>query len=405
MITILSYGMGVESSALILKWIEDKSLRDFELSELIIITSQVGNEYPDQKILVEQHILPQLRAHRIRYVQVARAGHLEADGILVLDDTREPRKVHLEGAYKLSQELRSAGTVPQFAGAHTCSLKFKVFAAERWIEEELAGQSYQHAFGYNAEELDRVEKSEKAFAEREPVRVAFGFNVDEGDRVNKAEKYDTPLRKGFYPLVEWGMSRDDCLKYLKEVTGVTWKKSCCVFCPFHRVKEDSIARMRQFPEEVAEALLLEHQSLSLNPRGTLYRNRTLLSVVIDSQQSEALNYFRTRLDSAEYAVYRVRRIYKGPGFADRAVEKLAVGCNAEMIIRFEQLAPRLEVQIEHDITYGYVRKREPGHYPTVEEFFVVAPAVVESKTRYGFDWFEAKWREALGESTQTGLFD
>ena len=124
MITILSYGMGVESSALILKWIEDKSLRDFELSELIIITSQVGNEYPDQKILVEQHILPQLRAHRIRYVQVARAGHLEADGILVLDDTREPRKVHLEGAYKLSQELRSAGTVPQFAGAHTCSLKF-----------------------------------------------------------------------------------------------------------------------------------------------------------------------------------------------------------------------------------------------------------------------------------------
>jgi hypothetical protein len=397
--------MGVESSALILKWIDDKSLRDFELSELIIITSQVGNEYPDQKILVEQHILPQLRAHRIRYVQVARAGHLEADGIVILDDSREPYKVHLEGAYKLSQELRAAGTVPQFAGAHTCSLKFKVFAAERWIEEELAGQSYQHAFGYNAEELDRVEKSEKAFAEREPVRVAFGFNADEGDRVDKAEKYDTPLRKGFYPLVEWGWSREDCLKYLKEVTGVIWKKSCCIFCPFHRVKEDSIARMRQFPEEVAEALLLEHQSLSLNPRGTLYRNRTLLSVVIDSQQSEALNYFRARLDSAEHAVYRVRRIYKGPGFADRAVEKLAVGSNAEMIIRFEQLAPGLVVQLEHDITYGYVRKREPGHYPTTEEFFVVAPAVVESKTRYGFEWFEAKWREALGESTQTGLFD
>lgn len=27
-----------------------------------------------------------------------------------------PDPVHLEGAYKLSQELRAAGTVPQYAG-------------------------------------------------------------------------------------------------------------------------------------------------------------------------------------------------------------------------------------------------------------------------------------------------
>jgi hypothetical protein len=30
---------------------------------------------------------------------------------------------------------------------------------------------------------------------------------------------------------------------------------------------------------------------------------------------------------------------------------------------------------------------------------------VESKTRFGFDWFEAKWREALGETGQEELFD
>jgi len=49
--------------------------------------------------------------------------------------------------------------------------------------------------------------------------------------------------------------------------------------------------------------------------------------------------------------------------------------------------------------------RKPDRYPTVEEFFVVAPATVESKTRYGFDWFEAKWKAALGETGQGGLFD
>jgi hypothetical protein len=122
--TILSYGMGVESSTLILKWMDRDSLLDFDLTtDLIVITAQVGDEYPDQKTLVERHILPCMRARRIRYVQVARAGHLEADGIVVLDDTREPRKVYLDGAYKLSQELRAAGTVPQFAGEHRCSMK------------------------------------------------------------------------------------------------------------------------------------------------------------------------------------------------------------------------------------------------------------------------------------------
>lgn len=402
--TILSYGMGVESSTIFLKYVNDESLRDFPLSDLIVLTSQTGNEFPDQKPLVERHILPVMRAHRIRYVQVARAGHLEDDGIVVLDDTREPHELHIDGAYKLSDELRAAGTVPQFAGEHRCSLKSKVFPAETWIQGEMAGQDYRHAFGYNAEEQSRVEKSERAFAEREPWRVTFGFNADEGERVIKAQKYDTPSRRGHYPLVEWGMNRDDCLRYLKEVTGETWPRSCCCFCPFVRLKEDAIARMRRFPEQMADALMLEYQSLCLNPRGTLYRDRTLMSVIVGHDHAETLRVFRERLEAAEFALYRVRRIYKRAGRADRAVEKLAVGSLDEMNVCFEQMAPGFDLHVEHCIRYGFIRKREEGKYPTTEEFFVVAPAVVDSKTRYGFAWFESRWREALGESCQADLF-
>jgi hypothetical protein len=72
---------------------------------------------------------------------------------------------------------------------------------------------------------------------------------------------------------------------------------------------------------------------------------------------------------------------------------------------FERMSSGLEVRVEHDIRYGYARMREPDHYPAVEEFFVVAPATVESKTRYGFDWFEAKWKSTLGETGQGSLFD
>ena len=41
------------------------------------------------------------------------------------------------------------------------------------------------------------------------------------------------------------------------MTGITWKKSACAFCPFNALKAEGMARMRQFPERVAHALLLE----------------------------------------------------------------------------------------------------------------------------------------------------
>jgi hypothetical protein len=405
---VLSFGMGVESSALLLRWLEEPESRDFNLErDLIVITSQTGGEYPDTKKLCEEHLLPRMRRHRVRFVQVARAGHLEADGIKVLSDTRKPFEVHLQGAYTLSEELSAAGTVPQFSGERRCSLKFKAWVIETWLAQELSGQSYLHALGYNVDEQSRIEKSERVFAGREPepVRVAFGFNCDEESRIIRAAKYDTALRRGSYPLSDWRWSRERCQQYLKRITGETWQKSACLFCPFNTLKDDGIARMRQFPEQVAEALLLEHQSLALNPRGTLYRDRTLRSIITDNHHTEALQHFRRHLEVAEYALYRVRRIYRAPGRADRAVEKLMAGNQTEMIAGFRQMSSRLKVRVEHDISYGYAREREMGRYPTVEEFFVVAPATVESKTRYGFAWFETRWKEALGETGQEWLFD
>jgi hypothetical protein len=53
-----------------------------------------------------------------------------------------------------------------------------------------------------------------------------------------------------------------------------------------------------------------------------------------------------------------------------------IGSRVEMITRFERRSPSLEAGVEHGVSYGYVRERGPNHYPSVEEFFVVAPAVV-----------------------------
>ena len=140
--TILSYGMGVESTSTLLRWFDDISVRPCSLEELIILVAQTGDEYRDTGQDVERHILPLVRAHRVHFVQVARGGPHEADGIRVLSDTREPYRIHLEGAYRLSEELRRNGTVPQYSSQHRCSLKFKAFVLETWLSENIRGTAH-----------------------------------------------------------------------------------------------------------------------------------------------------------------------------------------------------------------------------------------------------------------------
>lgn len=285
--TILSYGMGVESTAILVRWLEEPSVRPCSLDELIIITAQTGDEYEDTRQHIETHVLPLLRRDNVRYVQVARRGHSQSDGIAVLSDTRQPERLFLEGEYKLSDELRAAGTVPQFGGEHICSLKFKAWVIEQWLGQHLT-QPARHAFGYNASETKRVAKSEAAVAKR----IAFGFNAEERKRVAKAARYDTPVRQGFYPLVEWGWTREDCVAYLWKCLGILWRKSACVQCPFNALSEDALARHQEHPEQVADAMLLEHVSLSLNPRGTLYRNQGLIEITEAGGNRLASTHFR-----------------------------------------------------------------------------------------------------------------
>jgi hypothetical protein len=175
----MSNGLGVESVAILLRWLLEPETRDFRLDQLVVITAMVGAEWPDTGEDFERHILPLFRQHGVRFVQVARGGNLEEDGIVVLDDSRHPECLHIGGAYTLTQELETAGTVPQYGSEHRCSLKFKAFVIESWLEEFLSG-TIRHTFGFNAAELERVAKSDTAIA----ARMTFGFNAEEWNALN-----------------------------------------------------------------------------------------------------------------------------------------------------------------------------------------------------------------------------
>jgi hypothetical protein len=136
-----------------------------------------GDEWPVTGRLVAEHILPLLRAHRIRWVQLAHAGAAQGDGITILDDSRAPREVHLGGAYWLSDEMLAAGTVPQVAGSRKCSAKAKGWVLDQFLAAEMAGHPYLHVMGFEAGETGRARRD---------------------------ADYDTAQRAGSYPLISWG---------------------------------------------------------------------------------------------------------------------------------------------------------------------------------------------------------
>lgn len=74
---VLSYGQGVDSTALLLRWLAEPDSRDFDLSQLMVVRAMTGEEWPRTGELVDDHILPRLRSACVFFAQVARRGASE----------------------------------------------------------------------------------------------------------------------------------------------------------------------------------------------------------------------------------------------------------------------------------------------------------------------------------------
>lgn len=86
--------------------------------------------------------------------------------------------------------------------------------------------------------------------------------------------------------------------------------------------------------------------MALNPRMTLYRDRSLRPVLLASRSLRAFLLYRERLGSLPWAVYRVCRIYPAKGRAGRSVEKPALGTQDEALDALQGEALRHGREIE-----------------------------------------------------------
>lgn len=100
--------------------------------------------------------------------------------------------------------VRAANGAP---GTRSCTADFKVRVIAKWLK----------AHGASAEN---------------PATVCIGISTDEFERASNKRR--APWENAVYPLLNLGMSRNDCMRLIADAGLPVPGKSSCYFCPFHR---------------------------------------------------------------------------------------------------------------------------------------------------------------------------
>ena len=220
MFRFLSYGGGVQSTAMILM-IKDGLIEKPDA----IIFSDTGSERVETKELIENQIEPLCRSLNVPFHTVT--SHLG----------------------KLDEYYKSRNAIP-IIGTRHCTQKFKIRPIRRFVRT-IVGNGRG-----------------KLLAE-----CMLGITTDESHRESES---DVIWMRNSFPLLEMGISRQDCLDYLSN-NGLQVIKSGCFMCPYQ--SGDEWLEIREsFPELWDRALTLEDSYFKARPerwKGLRYDGKRL----------------------------------------------------------------------------------------------------------------------------------
>ena len=178
--------------------------------------------------------------HTYEHVEIMKAKTLEWWGV-ELQVVRALRAGVFEGLEGQSIRTRM---MPSLAyGQRSCSMKFKHEPQERLVKRTMRALKVSMAtkvIGYGADERYR--------AAGKPLSKRFNRLL--------GETY-------WYPLIEWGWGRDECVAAIARHGLPQPGKSACFFCPAS--KKSEVFRLRdEYPDLLERALTIERLAQSTN---------------------------------------------------------------------------------------------------------------------------------------------
>lgn len=222
---VVSYGGGVQSNALLVLAVQGKV--DFDT----FLFANVGDDSEHPKTLEYVHdvAMPYAKANGIELVELQkklRDGSVET----LVGRMTKP------GSRSIGIPVRMSNGAP---GNRQCTADFKIRVVAKWLKQQGA-------------------------SEDDPAVVAIGFSTDEIIRV---KGYDPryPTQRTTHPLIDLGISRQDCAKIIVGAGLPMPPKSACYFCPFHSLHEwERMAR--QEPDLFEKAVALEEHANEIRSR-------------------------------------------------------------------------------------------------------------------------------------------
>jgi hypothetical protein len=194
-LTVISYGGGVQSTAMIVLAVQGKLGYDVDAA----LFANVGDdsEHPATLAYVRDVMIPWAGE---RGLPVHELDRVKRDGSV---ETLYGRLMK-EGSKSLPIPVRMSNGAP---GTRSCTKDFKITVVGKWLK----------AHGANKDD---------------PATVCIGISTDEIQRVGnkRVEPYERPV----YPLIDLGLDRSRCQTVIADAGLPVPGKSSCYFCPFHR---------------------------------------------------------------------------------------------------------------------------------------------------------------------------
>lgn len=218
-VTVLRYGAGVNSTAMLLLWLAEGRRLDY------VVFSDTGGERPVTLAWVA------------RVQAWLEQNHPKVAFVVVKDANKT-----------LEQHSLATRRLPSLAyGFRSCSVRFKVEPYLRWAVATIPPPT--------------------------PIVELIGFDAGEVKRVNRGEQTE-PRHKGHgararqcYPLFEQRLTREDCERVIHATFGDLPPKSACFFCPASSAQEVAALAVAE-PDLFARAVAIEQTAEA--PPGATY---------------------------------------------------------------------------------------------------------------------------------------